>query len=188
MIVAYDPFNEVKQFMSGGSIAAKFPKVGFEFEGTVLSFRVTQRTHINSGEPLYWEGRETVEESKLKFEASKSNPAKQLLLEVKSEPTGITWETNRYIEKAVPDDDGVRTMYINGNLQKAIAKALRDAGNADIEVGAYVKVVRGEDVKQPGSKYFSYTYTVQWTPAEGNTHAATDLVNEPTADGDPFAS
>jgi hypothetical protein len=185
--MGYDPFGDVKGFLSGGSIAAKFPKVGAEFEGTVISFRMAQRTHIDSGEPLYWEGKQTVEESELKFPASKNNPAMQLVMEVQGEPTGITWDTNRYIEREVPDDDGVRTLYITGNLQRAFVKALRDAGGADVEPGAYVKVVRGNDTKAPGSKYFSYTYAVTWTPADKNTKAATDFVSKEEGGDNPFA-
>jgi hypothetical protein len=184
--MGYDPFSDVKQFMSGGSVAAKFPKVGFVVEGTVLSFRVSQRTAMKSGEPLYWEGKQTVEESKLKFESSKSSPANQLLLEVQSEPTGVTWETNQYIEKKLPDDDGVRTMYIHGNFQKALGKALRDAGGADIEKGAYIKATRKESVKM--GDFMGFTYDVEWTPAKSNAKAATDFVGDPDADGtDPFA-
>jgi len=181
-----DPFGvqqEAKKFLSGGSIAAKFPKKGFTFEGTVLSFRMAQRTDMKSGEPLYWESRQTVEESKLKFESSKDNPAMQLLLEVQGEPTGITWKTNQYIEEAVPDDDGVRTMYVTGGLQKALSKALRDAGNADVEKGAYVKVTRGESVKM--GDFMGFTYKAEWTPAADNSQAANSFVKG--EGGDPFA-
>lgn len=187
--MAYDPFSDVKSFLTGGSVAAKFPEVGHEFEGTVVAFRMAQRTDIDSGEPLYWEGKKPTQASALKFEESKKSPAMQLVVEVQGEPTGITWDTNRYIPRKLPDDDGMRTMYVTGNLQRAFSKALREAGNAEIETGAYVKVVRGEDTKAPGSKYMSYTYAVTWTPAADNTKAATDLVNsEPDGGGDPFAS
>lgn len=189
--MAQDPFGDVKGFLSGGSVAAKFPEVGSEFEGTVVAFRMAQRTHIDSGEPLYWEGKKPVEESALKFEASKQSPAMQLIVEVQGEPTGITWDTNRYIPRELVDDDGMRTLYVTGNLQRALAKALRDApAGSEIEPGAYVKVTRGEDAKVPGSKYLSYTYTAEWTPASANSKAATDFVGDPDAadGGDPFAS
>lgn len=188
-----DPFStgsvdqEVRGFLSGSSIAAKFPTVGHVFEGTVIGYRMAQRTHIKSGEPLYWEGRQTVEESKLQFASSKASPAKQLLLEVQGEPTGITWETNQYIEKSLQDDDGVRTLYVVSGLQKALAKGLKDAGDAPIEKGAYIKVTRGKSVK--AGDFMAFTYTVEWTPASSNDKAATDLVNsDPDAGGDPFAS
>lgn len=175
-----DPFGvqqEAKKFLSGGSIAAKFPKVGHVFEGTVLGFRMAQRTDMKSGEPLYWEGRQTVEESKLKFESSKDSPAMQLIMEAQGEPTGITWKTNQYIEEAVPDDDGVRTLYVTSGLQKALAKALRDAGDADVEKGAYIHVTRTKSVK--AGDFWAFGYDVKWTPAADNSKAATALVNSP---------
>jgi hypothetical protein len=180
-----DPFSDVKQFMSGGSVAAQFPKVGAVVEGTVLSFRVSQRTDMKTGEPLYWEGRQTVKESDLKFEASKNSPAKQLLLEVQGEPTGVRYRTNQYIEEPLKDDDGVRTMYIHGNFQKALAKALKEAGNADIEAGAYIRVERLKSVK--AGDFMAYDYQVTWTPAKQNSKAANDFVGDPEDGGDPFA-
>lgn len=177
-----DPFgvkNEVRGFLSGGSIAAKFPENGFTVEGTILSFRLSQRTHIDSGEPLFWEGKSPTEESKLQFASSRENPANQLLIEVQGEPTGITWETNRYVEKAVPNDDGVRTFYVTGGLQKAVAKALRDAGNADLEQGAYLKVTKTSEFKRAGSKYFSFVFEATYTPAASNGKAAADFVKSP---------
>jgi hypothetical protein len=184
-----DPFGvdkEVQGFLGGGSTAAKFPTVGHSFEGTVLGYRMAQRTHMKSGEPLFWEGRQTVEESKLKFESSKGSPAMQLIMEVQGEPTGVTWETNQYIEKALPDDDGVRTLYVVSGLQKALAKALRDANGAQVEKGAYIKVTRGKSVK--AGDFMAFTYTVEWTPAADNSKAATDFVESDGGEGaDPFA-
>lgn len=181
-----DPFS-VKNFMSGGSVAAKFPTVGATNEGTVLSFRITQRTDMKSGELLFWEGREPVEQSKVKFEASKQNPCQQLLLVFQGEPTGITWKTNQYIEEKLKDDDGVRTWYVHGKAQKALAAALAKAGNADIEEGAYVHITRTKSVK--AGDFMAFTYDVVWTPAAKNEKAATAFVGNPDDEGaDPFAS
>lgn len=191
-MAGYDPFD-VGSFMTGGSVAAKYPEPGASCEGTVTAFRMGQRTDIDSGEPLYWEGKSATEESKLKFEASKSQPCMQLILEIQGEPTGMTWDTNRYIPRKLDDDDGARTMYIHGNMQKALQRAFKDAAakypNAKIgiEAGAYIKITRGEDQKVPGSKYFSYTYTAEWTPASANEKAATDFVGSDADGGDPFA-
>jgi hypothetical protein len=189
--MAYDPFNpDPNSFLSGGSIAAKFPRDGYTVEGTVLSFRMAQRTDINSGEPLFWENKKPTESSKLKFEASKNQPAMQLLLEIQGEPTGETWETNRYIRKEVPDDDGVRTMYVTGGLQKALSKALKDAGGAQVEKGAYVKVTKTGETRIPGSDFFAFNYVAQWTPARDNPKAgsaeAGDFLTQPPED-DPFS-
>lgn len=193
-----DPFSsntrqEIRGFLSGGSVAAKFPENGFSVEGTVLSYRMAQRTHIDSGEPLFWEGRQPVEESKLQFEASKRTPCEQLIIEVQGEPTGVTWETNRYIQKKIPNDDGIRVLYVTGGLQKAFAKALQKAGGAEIESGAYVKVTKTGEVQRKGSKYHSFVYEVEWTPKATNAKGVGDfMASDPEAgpegpQDDPFA-
>lgn len=191
MSVQTDPFSAeaaaAANFLGGGTVAAKWPKPGFVVEGTILSFRMGQQTDMESGELLFWEGKERVEQSKLKFPAS-AKPVEQLIIETQGEPTGITWETNRYVEKQLPDDDGVRTWYIKGALAAAVGKALRDARVRAPEIGGYIRAERGQDTKRPGSKYFSYTFTAQYTKAEANGHQAADFLAQ-GGDGeapDPF--
>jgi hypothetical protein len=170
-----DPFSadaaKAAAFLGGGTVAAKFPTEGFVVEGTIQAFRMAQQSHMESGELLFWEGKEQVEQSKLKFPQS-ARPCEQLVIELQGEPTGITWETNRYVERQLPDDDGMRTLYVKGGLQAAIGKALRDAGVRAPEIGGYLKVQRGKDVQRNGSKYYSYTYTAQYTQAAQNGHQA----------------
>lgn len=177
-----DPFGDADAFMSSGSsIAAKWPREGAEFEGEIIGWDgPVQMTHADSGEALYWEGNKKTEESKVK-NMNVAQPAMQLLVHVQGPATGITWETNQYIEKEVPDDDGVRTMYVHGELQKALKKAQREAGGAKMQRGAHVKVVRGKSVKKPNG-YYGYTYAAVWTPAEDNPAAAQKALD---ASGDP---
>lgn len=189
MSVQTDPFSAdaaaAAAFLGGGSVSAKWPHEGFTVEGTILSFRMAQRTHIDSGELLFWEGKEQVEQSKLKFPQS-ARPCDQLVMETQGEPTGITWETNQYIEKALPDDDGVRTWYVTGALAAAVGKALREAGVRAPEIGGYIKATRGKGTKRPGSKYFSYTYTAQYTKAEANGEQAAGFLASDGEAPDPF--
>lgn len=171
--------RSAEDFLDGGaSVAAKWPKEGFTVEGDVLGWSPTavQMTDIKSGEPLYWEGKKKVEESKLQFpETSKQNPCLQITIDLQCEPTGETWESNRYIRKELPDDDGVRTVYVHGQLAKAVRKARQDAAQkyklgtrtAPLEVGAHVKITRGQDQKF-ANDYFGFTFTAEWTPAAHN--------------------
>jgi hypothetical protein len=177
--------READDFLgNGGRVTAKFPTENFTVEGTILGWsKPFQATHIDSGEPLFWEGKKKTEESKLRFEASKENPVLQMPVELQCVPTGVTWETNRYKKVAVPDDDGVRTLYVAGAMRKAIAKARRDADNAPLEVGAYLKVTRGEDVKMPND-YYGFTFTAEWTRAEDNKHYKTE--SDGFLEEDPF--
>lgn len=192
--------RSAEDFLDGGaSVAAKWPKVNFTVEGDVIGWSPTaiQQTHKDSGEPLYWEGKKKVEESKLQFEQSKDNPCLQITIDLQCEPTGETWVSNRYIRKELPDDDGVRTMYVHGQLAKAIRKARQEAAQqyklntrtAPLEAGAHVKVTRGEDQKFPND-YYGFTFTAEWTPAAHNPayqSAQMDAAAGPEDDGNPWA-
>jgi hypothetical protein len=184
-----DPFSAdaaaAANFLGGGTVAAKFPTEGFVVEGTILSFRMAQQTHMKSGELLFWEGKDRVEQSKLKYPAT-AKPVEQLVIEMQCEPTGITWESNRYVERQLPDDDGVRTLYVKGGLAGALGKALRDAGVRAPEIGGYLKIQRGKDVKRQGSEYFSYTYTAQYTRADQNGHQAAGFLAQGDEAPNPF--
>lgn len=193
-----DPFSAetaaAAQFLGGGGMtAAKFPENGFKVEGTITAFRMAQRTHIDSGEPLFWEGKKPVEQSKLKFSSSATdaNRVMQLILELQCEPTGVTWETNRYIKKELPDDDGMRALYISSpELQKAVGKALTEKGLRAPEVGGYLEVVKTGEQRIEGSSFTKFLYAARYTPASENSKAAENFFADgqnASAPADPFA-
>lgn len=171
--------RSAEDYLDGGaSVAAKWPKEGFVVEGDVVGWSPTviPMTDMKTGEPLFWENKVKTKESELRFpETSKANPCVQITIDLQCEPTGVTWKTNRYIREEVPDDDGVRTMYVNGQLAAAIKKARQQAAqkyklgvrNAPLEAGAHVKVTRGEDRKFQND-YFGFTFEAEWTPAAHN--------------------
>jgi len=191
--------RSAEEYLDGGaSVAAKWPKVGFEVVGDVIGFSPTaiQMTDMKTGEPQYWENKVKTKESELRFpETSKQNPCLQITIDLQCEPTGVTWESNRYIRKEVPDDDGVRTMYVSGQLAAAIRKARQTAAqkyklgvrNAPLEAGARVRVVRTED-KKFQNDYFGFTFEAEWIPAAQNpnyTNALMDSTEGPDG-GDPW--
>jgi len=171
--------RSAEEYLDGGaSVAAKWPKVGSEVDGDVIGWSPTaiQKTDIKTGEPLYWENKIKTKESELRFpETSRENPCLQITIDLQCEPTGITWESNRYIRKEIPDDDGVRTMYVDGQLAAAVRKGRQQAAqkyklgvrSAPLENGAHVHVVRGED-KKFANDYYGFTYECEWTPAAHN--------------------
>lgn len=194
------PGRSAEDFLDGGaSVAAKWPKVGFVVEGDVIGWspQAVQMFDMKSGEPLYWEGKVKVKESELRYpETSKLNPALQITIDLQCEPTGVTWESNRYIRKEVPDDDGVRRLYVHGQIAAAIRKARQQAAQqyklstrtAPLEDGAHVTVTRGED-KKFANDYYGFTFTAVWTPAKNNPayqSAQSDLTEGPA--GDPWAT
>ncbi len=164
-----DPFA---QFLSGGLTAAKFPSEGFTVEGTIKSAQMRQQTDYDSGEPKVWKD---------------GSPAMQMVLDLQCEPTGKTWETVRYIEKALPQDDGMRALYVKGNLQKALSKALRDA-SATFEIGAYIHVTRTKDGPRiDRTREPAHEFSVVWTPAAQNSAAVSDFLSKSPADDEaPF--
>lgn len=191
--------RSAEEYLDGGaSVAAKWPKEGFEVEGDVIGWSPTaiQMTDMKTGEPLYWESKVKTKESELRFpETSKTNPCLQITIDLQCEPTGVTWKTNRYIREEVPDDDGVRTMYVNGQLAAAVRKARQVAAqqyklgvrSAPLENGAHVKVVRGND-KKFQNDYFGFTFEAEWTPAAHNPayqNAQMDAATGPA--DDPWA-
>jgi hypothetical protein len=176
--------REAASFLSGGgSIAAKFPKVGFVFEGTIVDWEMRQQTDMNTGDLLWFVGNKQVKDSDLRENQRRAaKPANQLLLHIQGEATGVTWETNQYIQKPVPDDDGMRTLYVKGSMQKAIVKAMREAGNATLERGAYIQVKRLESTKARNSDFYRYNYAAKWTPAAANAKAASEFLTKEAED------
>jgi hypothetical protein len=179
---------------SGASVAAKWPKVGHVFDGDVIGWSPTevQMTDKETGEPLYWEGKKKVIESKLRFpETSKLNPAMQITMDFQSEATGYTWESNRYIRRELPEDDGVRTAYVHGELAKAMRKGRQEAARkykldvqrAPLEVGAHARIVRTDD-KKFANDYFGFTYSCVWTPAAYNPAYQEQMMGATEGPGD----
>lgn len=201
MTTQQDPFSagaaEAAQFLGGGrTIAAKFPKNGFKVEGTVLSLSVEQRTDRDTGDLLWWESRRPTPQGELKSPATtmanERNKVKQLLIDLQGEPTGVTWETLKYIEKEVPEDDGIRRLYVSSpEMQKAIAKAVGEHSLRAPEVGGYLEVVKTGEERIAGTDMFKFLYAARYTPASKNEKAAGDLLNpfgeSEETPADPFA-
>jgi len=188
------PTRSAEDYLAGGaSVAAKWPKEGFTVEGDLIgwSAQAIQQTDMNTGEPLYWENKRKTKKSELRNpELSLTNPCLQVTMDLQCEPTGITWKTNRYIKEAVPDDDGVRTMYVSGQLNAALRKARQAAAQqyklgvrlAPLEAGAHVRITRGED-KKFGNDMFGHTYEAEWIPAAHNPNYQNSQLD---STGDPW--
>jgi len=169
--MSQDPFS---QFLSGGLVSAKFPTVGYVVEGTVTAAAMKQQSEYEGGAPKFW---------------SDGSPAMQMVLDMECAPTGETWETTRYIRKALPDDNGMRALYVKGNLQKALTQALRDA-NAKFEIGGRLRVERIADGPQKDKQRLpAYEFKCEWTVPNQNSAAANDFLDSTQAatEENPFA-
>jgi hypothetical protein len=158
-----DPFgaDAPDEFMSGGAIAAKWPEVGFVVEGPGLSWEMQHQNDYETGEPLYWEGKSRVIDS---LATDKSKPVMQMAMDVQCEPTGITWAGVENEKVEVPDDDGVRTLYVKAGLHAALKAALRKA-DGKLAAGARVKVTRIKDGPKSNPRYRApFRFEAEWTP------------------------
>lgn len=173
-----NPFNsgaqqqdDAQSFLMGGGITGqKFPHVGFTVDLTWLSWKMAPQTDMDTGEIKTWaDGRKRM----------------QMVVTAQGEATGITWETNAYVETSIEDDDGVRALYIKGNLQKAIRDGIRNAGMKGPEVGMLTRITRGKSEKpKTKGQQGAHTYTVVVTPAAKNPKWAEIQADEAAADLD----
>jgi len=182
-----DPFGNADAFLGGAAVAAKWPKIGYVVEGTVIDWRMSQQTDYEPTAHLYWVAKRMVKKSAITEPADLLNPVLQLIMNIQGKPTGETWETLQNIRKALPNDDGTRAVYIKGALQSAFKVALRNAQVRGPEAGAYVRIERIADGQQADrKKQAPHNYTVLWTPASQNAQAAQSFLEE-AEDENPFA-
>lgn len=184
-----DPFSSraAENFLEGSATSAKWPTVGYVVEGTILpGYAMVQQRHYDENEPLFWEGKKMVIESKA---VDKSRPVMQMIMPIQGKPTGETWEGIQNVRKALPDDDGQRTLYVKAALQAALKDALRKA-NAKLEPGAYIRVERIADGPQSNPRFQApHRYSAIWTPAAQNPHRVAEFLEDlPSEDDNPFAT
>ena len=105
--------------LSGGVPAAKFPTIGTLVKGTIEGSEVTQQTDFTSGAKKFFDN---------------GDPMMQVV---------ITLQTDER-DPQVADDDGLRKLYVKGQMQAAVREALRQAG-ARLERGGTLAVQYVED-------------------------------------------
>jgi hypothetical protein len=180
-----DDDREAASFLSGGgTVAAKFPDIGATFEGTIVDWEMRQQTDKDTGDLKWFVGNKLLKDSEIKPEQRRAaKPANQLLLHCQGEATGITheWVGRKFVEKPLPDDDGMRTLFVKSDLQRAVSRAIKESGGR-LERGAYVqvKLVRTEKVK--GGDFYKNVFAAKWTPAAQNPKATADFMAAGDAD------
>lgn len=144
--------TDVNDFLlSGGVPSAKFPAVGTTVKGTVVSSVVTQQTDFTSNKPKFYDD---------------GNPMMQVV---------ITLQTDER-DPAVDGDDGLRKIYVRGQMTAAVREALRNAG-AKLAVGGTLAVQYTGDkpAEKPGLNP-AKVYRAQYAPPAAGTEAANDLL------------
>lgn len=125
--------------MGGGVTSAKFEKPGTTIAGKIVRPpEVQQQREINTGKPKFWDD---------------GTPQKQLLVQVQT--------TLR--DPQVPDDDGIRALYVRGNMLTAVRNAVRASGT-QLAAGGHLSVTYTGDGERskPGfnpPKLYEATYS-----------------------------
>ena len=133
--------------MGGGGRSCTFPNIGDSYTGAITATpEVVQQTSFESGELLYWED---------------GKPRMQLR---------VTLDTAL---KDDDDDDGVRILYIKGQMQQATRDAVRASGAKTLEVGGRLTVRYAGDGEAKGRLNPPKRYEVTYEPASASFLGAT---------------
>lgn len=168
--------------MAGGGVSAQFPKVGHSYSGTILNIgKARQQTDMNTKQPKFFDDGVT---PRMQVPVTLATNARgKFVREDNSSP----WEL-----EDIPDDDGVRVLWVAADMQRAIRdaviKARKDAGLtpeqlAGPEVGGHLTVTRGKSkAKKQAGWSGQHTFTAVYVPRDQNAGAASIM-----EDADPFA-
>ena len=99
--------------MGSGGRTAKFPEKGAKVTGYIQDMQVKQQTDFDSGAPLTWED---------------GKPRMELVVVLQTD------------ERDDEEDDGVRKLYVKGQMQAAVADAVRKAGQRGLGIGGKLRV------------------------------------------------
>jgi hypothetical protein len=146
--------DEANEFLLAGGVAsAKFETVGTTVSGSICRPpEVQQQREIDSGKPKYWDD---------------GKPRQQIVVHLQT--------TAR--DPAVEDDDGIRALYVRGNMLRAVREAVRKAG-AKLEVGGVLTVTYTGDGERKAAGFNPpKLYTAAYVPAA--QAAVADALDEP---------
>ena len=144
--------DEVNDFIFGGVRAAfgSKSKAGDSLSGELIEATREQQTDAATGEPLYWTeaGQPTTNATDTHGRANR-----------KAMHVVAIFATDQRIDE---DDDGLRRLFIRGEVKNAIAKAVRGAGVRGIELGGRIEGLQYKG-KHDGRMLFGGG---TWTPPE----------------------
>lgn len=176
------PVDSQSFLMQGGGVGAQFPKIGHNYAGTILAIgKARQQTDLNTKKPKFFEDGVT---PRMQVPVTLATEARGKYVR---EEIGAPWELQE-----IPDDDGVRTLWVAADMQRAIRDAVIKA-RKDLnltaeqlpgpEVGGHLTVTRGKNKpkKQEGWSG-QHTFTAVYVPRSQNEGAASIM-----DDKDPFA-
>lgn len=146
---ALDSVNDL--LLSGGGKTAKFDNIGDTVKGTIISAETGQQTDIKTGAPKFYDD---------------GKPMPQIV---------VTLQTDLR-DPDVDDDDGIRRLFVKGQMMAAVREALRQA-QAKLDIGGTLAVQYKED-EPPKQRSFNpkKIYVAQYRPPAPSTDSANDLL------------
>ena len=143
--------------MGNSSRSAKFESEGDVSVGFITHYEMRQQTDIKTGAAKTWDD---------------GNPMMQLVVTIDTEA------------RDDDEDDGARTVYIKGQMQKAVADAIRKSGEHGLGIGGKlgIKYVSTAAPKQRGFNG-AKQYTAKYEPP---TFRVEDPDSTSVEDGSPF--
>lgn len=134
--------DEVNDFMEGGGIpSAPFDNIGDSWEGTIVRLEKQQGRDLETKELQTWDD---------------GSPKYIILIDI---------QTN-VRNPDIPGDDGIRRLWVRGNMLTAIRSAMR-VTQSKLRTGGHLKVayVRNGEQKQRGLNP-PKLYEAEYTPSE----------------------
>lgn len=131
--------DDINDFLeSGGIPSAKFDKIGDTYEGTVIRMEKLQQRDFETGEPQTWDD---------------GSPKNMLHVDIQTDIR----------DPEIAGDDGIRRLYVRGNMIQAVRSAMR-AAQSRIYSGGHLRVtyVRDGDRQSRGrqpAKLYEAVYT-----------------------------
>jgi hypothetical protein len=175
------PQDSIGVLMQGGGQGAQFPKVGHSYSGTILSIgKPRQQTDLSTGKLKTFEDGSP----RMQVPVTLATSARgKFVREDNSSP----WELEE-----IPDDDGVRTLWVAADMQRAlrdaVLKARKEYGLSaeqlpGPEVGGHLTMTRGKSkAKKQAGWSGQHTFDAVYVPRSQNEGAQSIM-----DDADPFA-
>jgi hypothetical protein len=168
--------------MQGSSVGAQFPKVGHSYSGTIVQIgKARQQTDLSTKQPKFFDDGVT---PRMQVPVTLATDARgKFVREDNSSP----WEL-----EDIPDDDGVRTLWVAADMQRAIRDAVvqarKDHGLSPEqlpgpEVGGHLTVTRAKSKAAKKAGWSGqHTFEAVYVPASANAGASSIM-----DDRDPFS-
>lgn len=157
--------TDVNEFLMGGGIpAAKFDTIGDIVKGTIVNSEVAQQTEFGTGVLKTWDDGRPMMQAVITLQTAERDPQ-------------------------VDDDQGLRKLYVRGQMQAAVRDAVRRSGASGLELGGTLAVQykENEPAKQRGFNP-KKVYVAQYVAPTPGTDAANDLLGGAASDAPAAAA